>query len=372
MSKYRWGILGTGAIAHQFVEDLRTLPQAVLHSVHSRTYDKAENFADTYGFAFNHKELSAFLEDPDLDVVYIATPNHLHCEQAVQCLEAGKHTLVEKPMALNVEEAKRIAEAAKKSGKFCMEAMWSRFMPVYQEVKKLLQENAIGDIKLFSGELCQPMAYHPDRFRFDLAKGGGSLMDVGVYPLSMALMLLGKPERVEGVCRKGESGVDTTERISLYYDNGAIADIRASFDCKLANGIWIGGDQGAIEIPGPIYRPNRYYLETYSPSKKEQGGGSGIKSTLKKVPGFSKVAKSVREGILNPIRRSRKVNKLPYEGNGYGYEAQEAMNVIYRGERESRIMSLDDSIALVEITDQLRRDWRIVFPGIDNQEGSHD
>lgn len=366
MSMYHWGILGTGAIAHKFVQDLKNIPKANLHSVHSRTFDKAKKFAKKYGFNVNHEDLSSFLDDPELDIVYIATPNHLHCEQTIRCLDAGKHVLVEKPMALNVREARRIARAAEDSQCFCMEAMWSRFMPVYREVKNLLKEDVIGDVKLYSAELGHPMEYHPGRFRFDPAKGGGSLMDVGVYPISLTLMLLGQPERVEGVCRKGESGVDTTERISFYYGNGAIADIRSSFDCRLSNGVWIAGDKGAIEIPGPIYRPDRYYLEKYSPSPKEEGGSFGIRSTLRKVPVLSKAAKTVQEGIIKPFKRSRKKNKLPYEGNGYEHEAIEVMNAIYRGERESRIMSLEDSTAVVEITDQLRRDWDLVFPGIDN------
>jgi predicted dehydrogenase len=357
--KYRWGILGTGAIAHKFAADLADIPKAILHSVHSRTYDKAQKFAKKYGFENNHRELSSFLGDPDLDIVYIATPNHLHCEQTIQCLDAGKHVLVEKPMALNVREVKLIARAAEDSGRFCMEAMWSRFMPVYQEVKKLLKEDAIGDVKLCSAELGHPIAYHPDRFRFDPGKGGGSLMDVGVYPISLTLMLLGQPERVEGVCRKGESGVDTTERLSFYYENGAFADIRASFDCRLSNGIWIAGDKGAIEIPGPIYRPDRYYLENYTPSKKEEGDLK-LKSTL------SSMAKSVKESITNPFTSSRKMTKVPFEGNGYTHEAVEVMNAIYRGETQSRIMSLEDSSSVLEITDQLRKDWDVVFPGIDN------
>lgn len=358
MNEYKWGILGTGAIAHKFVEDLSSIPKAILHSVHSRTYDKAQKFAKHFGFDVNHRELASFLDDPDLDIVYIATPNHLHCEHAIQCLDAGKNVLVEKPMALNVREAKLIARAVEDSGRFCMEAMWSRFMPVYQEVKKLLKEDVIGDIKLCSAELGQPMAYHPDRFRFDPQKGGGSLMDLGVYPISMTLMLLGQPERVEGVCRKGNSGVDTTERISFYYENGAMADIRASFDCKLSNSIWIAGDRGAIEIPSPIYRPDRYYLENYTPSKKEEGE-LGLRSTLRKV------TKTVKQGLANP-NKSSKMTKVPFKGNGYTHEAVEVMNVIYRGETQSRIMSLEDSLAIVEITDQLRKDWELVFPGIDD------
>lgn len=366
MSEYHWGILGTGSIARQFVEDLGKLPKAVLHSVHSRTFDKAQAFARKYGFRDVHKELSSFLGDPALDIVYIATPHHMHCEQTVQCLDAGKHVLVEKPMAMNVREARRIARVAEESQLFCMEAMWTRFMPVYQKVRKLLKEDVIGDVKLFSAELGQPLTYSPEQFRFDLEKGGGSLMDLGVYPISLTLMLLGKPESVEGVCRKGESGVDMTERITLYYKNGAIADLRSSFECKLPNGIWIGGDKGAVEIPAPLYRPDRYHLEKYGPAKKEKGADFGFREKLRNVPVLGSAIRTLRKGVLKPFRRSRKMFRVPYEGNGYGHEAMEVMNVIYRGERESRIMPLEDSIAVVEITDRLRQEWELVFPGIDD------
>lgn len=327
MKEYRWGILGTGAIAHKFARGLKEIPEAVPYSVHSRTFDKALAFAESYNFKTTCKNLAPFLDDPDLDIVYIATPNHLHCEQAIRCMEAGKHVLVEKPIVLNVGQMNRIEKAAARTGRFCMEAMWMRFIPVYQQVQKILRAGELGQIKLFSAEFGEPIAYNPERFRFSLEKGGGSLMDLGVYPVSLALMLLGKPERVEGICRKAESGVDTLERFSFYYANGTIADLRSTFDCQLSNSVWIGGDKAAIEIPGPIYRPDRFNLRS---------------------------------------RNATEETRVPYEGNGYQYEALEVMEVLERGDKESSIMSLEDSRDVLEITDRLRRKWGVEFPGIDN------
>ncbi|HKK44717.1 MAG TPA: Gfo/Idh/MocA family oxidoreductase [Balneolaceae bacterium] len=205
MNNYRWGILGTGIIAHEFAKGLRFLSNAELYSVYNRTFEKAEDFSVKYGFRHTVKEFDSFLKDPKLDIVYIATPNHLHCEHAIRCMEAGKHVLIEKPMALNVSQAEQIIQVSRKNKRFCMEAMWSRFIPVYLKVKALLRQKAIGDAVFLNATFGHPIPYNQDRFRYSLEKGGGSLLDLGVYPISLALMLLGNPERVFGECRKAES-----------------------------------------------------------------------------------------------------------------------------------------------------------------------
>ncbi len=366
MSEYRWGILGTGAIAHKFAHDLKTVPGAILHSVHSRTFEKAGAFADNFGFHTNHKDLKSFLDDPQLDIVYISSPNHLHCRQAIQCLEAGKHVLVEKPMALNVKEGEEIVVAANKTGRFCMEAMWSRFIPVYLAVKELIGNGVIGEVKFMTGDFGFKLHYSPDQYRFSLASGGGSLMDVGVYPISLALMLLGDPERVEGICRKGPSGVDTMERISMYYKNGAVADIRSAFDCQLSNGIWVGGDKGAIEIPGPIYSPSRYYLNKYALPGSASAVTPGRLAKVRRIRALSGPLAFLLDDIAAPLRRMRSAARLPHEFFGYQYEAMEAMRSIDLGNRESLVMPLSETLAVLEITDALRRDWGISFPGIDD------
>lgn len=365
MSEYRWGFLGTGTIAHKFVTALKTVPGAILHSVYSRTHDNARKFAKKYGFVKSYTSYEAFLNDPDLNIVYIATPHHFHCKQAIQSMENGKHVLVEKPLALNVKEMQRIEEVAHKTRRFCMEAMWSRFIPVYQEVKNLLRQNTLGELKFFSADFGDAWTYNPDSRLFDPKSGGGSLMDLGVYPISLALMLLGTPDSVEGVCRKTKSGVDTLDRFILHYMDEAIADLGSSYECRLSNGVLISGERGMIEIPAPIYSPDRYKLIPYTPYHFQQVQGSGLREKLHSMPALSRILHLVGSNILSPIRNRKHLHKVPFESNGYQFEAREVMEVLDRGELESKIMPLQDSRAVLDITDQLRRDWGIIFPDID-------
>lgn len=362
MKNYNWGILGAGSIAHEFAKGLKLVPHAVAHSVHSRTYPKAVRFADLFDFKVTHKELNEFLNDDDLDIIYIATPNHLHCEHAIKCLEAGKHVLIEKPFALSVAQAQKIVTAARENQCFCMEAMWSRFMPVYQEVKKLLQERVLGEIKYFSASFGEAIRYNPESRLFDAETGGGCLLDLGVYPVSLALMLLGEPESVLGVCRKAQSGVDTHDHISLNYKNGAIADVRCSFDCKMPNTVWISGTHGSIEIPGPIYRPDCYRLNRYSPYEIQPFQGYSMRDKLHEIPLFSGLLHALGNYLMNPITKFKKTKRLNYLANGYQYEAHEVIRVLDYGEFESGIMPLSDSIATLKITDKLRNEWGVNYP----------
>ncbi|MEX2573017.1 MAG: Gfo/Idh/MocA family oxidoreductase [Balneolaceae bacterium] len=367
MRNYRWGILGTGSIACEFTKGLKSVPGAVLHSAHSRTYEKALLFADLFGFRTVHKELETFLNDPDVDIIYIATPNNLHSDHAIRCLEAGKHVLVEKPLALNVGQGQEIVRSAKRNRRFCMEAMWSRFMPVYREVRSLLKQRTIGKIEHVSAEFGEAMMYSPESRLFSLESGGGSLLDLGVYPISLALMLFGEPESITGVCRKAQSGVDTLDRISLYYKDGMVADLRSSFDCRLSNSIWIGGTEGSIEVPEPIYRPDKYRLKKYSPAKPASAPAYGIRDKLHQIPLFSRILSGLKHYLKEPVTRRRQTHRVKVGGNGYQHEAREVMRAVDNGETESEIMPLHDSLAVLKITDQLRREWGIRFPEIDTK-----
>lgn len=362
MRKMNWGVLGTGAVAFEFAKALTQVSGAEACAVYSRTYKKALQFSDHFRFKRVHKHLESFLEDPQLDVIYIATPNHLHCEQAIKCLKAGKHVLIEKPFALDVSQAKKIAETARQNSRFCMEAMWARFMPVYMDVKQQVQESAIGEIRFFSGSLGMAMPYDPKSRLYNLQAGGGCLLDLGIYPISLTLMLLGEPEQVAGICRKAETGADTLDRITLTYGNGAIADLQCSFECRLPNRIWISGTKGHIDIPGPVYRPNRYRLETYPAMAMEPNPGpsASLKEKLQNLPVIPEFIQKARRWV-DPLRESQQYKWLPYQGNGYQYEILEVMRALENGETESGIMPLSHSIAALKITDQLRSEWNIDF-----------
>ncbi|MDH3348482.1 MAG: Gfo/Idh/MocA family oxidoreductase, partial [Desulfobulbaceae bacterium] len=265
MADYRWGILGTGQIANEFAKGLYAAPGAVLHSACSRTVEKVSQFCSIYGIKNNYSDIDKFLADPELDIVYISTPNALHAQQAVRCLEAGKHVLVEKPFGLSFAQAQQVVNAARKSKTLCMEAMWSRFLPAYQQVFERVQQGGIGEIRYFSASFGNTRIFNPYTKLFDPASGGGSLLDLGVYPLSLALMFLGLPVEVEASGRKAASGVDGAMDITLHFENGASASIHCSVDSELPNRVWIGGDRGYAEIPAPIYRPTRYRMVRTTP-----------------------------------------------------------------------------------------------------------
>ncbi|MEX0648895.1 MAG: Gfo/Idh/MocA family oxidoreductase [Balneolaceae bacterium] len=367
MKNYNWGILGAGSIAWEFTKGLKLVPRSNTYSVYSRTYEKALKFSDLLGFEKTSMTFEAFLDDPDLDIVYIATPNNLHYEHAIQCLEAGKHVLIEKPIALCAWQAQEIEKTANENQCLCMEAMWSRFMPLYLEIKNLLQENVIGEIKYFSASFGEAMMYEPKTRIYNLKAGGGCLLDLGVYPISLALMLLGEPESVSGSCRKSESGVDTLDSFSLHYKNGAIADLQCSFDCKLPNNTWISGTNGSIDIPNPIYRPNRYRISKYHPYKIQSNPGYGTRDKLHEISFFSNMLHAIGNYMADPFRKFKQTKWVNFTANGYQYEALEFMKNLDRGELQSDIMPLSDSIAVLKITDQLRRDWGIDYPETKNK-----
>lgn len=366
MQRYNWGFFGTGKVAQEFAKGLKLTPNSNSYSVYSRTYQKALHFAKVFDFKFTHKELDVFLNDPDLDIIYISTPSNLHYEHAIKCLEAGKHVLIEKPFALNAVQAKEIMDTAQRNQLFCMEAMWSRFMPVYREVKKLINNNDLGEIKYFSASFGQPIKYNPNIRQFNLKNGGGCLLDLGVYPISLALMLLGEPEHVSGECRKASSGVDTMASISFHYKNDAIVDLRCSFDCQLPNNLWISGTNGSVNISSPIYRPHQYLIDNYTPSIHSINSNIGYtkREKLHANPHLSRILLLIKNYFLNPFDRFIKTKRKNILSNGYQYEAQEVVNSLDIGKLESSIMPLSDSLTVLKITDILREKWEIRYPEI--------
>ena len=205
---FQWGIVGTGGIARFFAADLSLLPDTSLAGICSRDVEKAKAFQSTFAAARTYADLDAMAADPDIDAIYVATPNALHAEQALRIIGHGKAVLVEKPLATSVADAERIASAAAEQKCFVMEAMWTRFLPAVQAARRLVDGGAIGTVRKIDAEL----AYRRDedagsRF-FDPGLGGGAALDLGVYPVSLALHFLGRPAKVSGRWQASKSGVD--------------------------------------------------------------------------------------------------------------------------------------------------------------------
>ena len=199
----RWGILGTGGIASTFAADLRLTDSGVVTAVGSRSQQSADRFADTFGIANRHPSYESLVADPDVDVIYVATPHPFHHDNAILALRAGKHVLVEKPFTMNAGEAREIVRVAREHGRFAMEAMWTRFLPHIAVIRDWLAQGTLGEIVTVTADHGQWFAEDPEFRLFAPELGGGALLDLGIYPVSFASMVLGTPTRIRLAERPG-------------------------------------------------------------------------------------------------------------------------------------------------------------------------
>jgi predicted dehydrogenase len=322
--KIRWGIIGTGNIASQFARGLAPVADAELVAVGSRSAASANRFGDTFNVPHRHASYEALANDPEVDVVYIGTPHSLHKENSLLCLEAGKAVLCEKPFTINAAEAEAVINKARQKKLFLMEAMWTRFIPSVVKLRELLAEGAIGEVRLFVGDLGFRGKLNPESRLFHLALGGGALLDVGVYPISLASMVLGKPRQITSMAHLGETGVDEQEAIIFGYEEGRLAMIYSAIRANTPGEAIIMGTQGQIRVHSPIFRPTRLTL-----SRNGQ-----------------------EDEILD----------IPYEENGYNYQAAEVMRCMRQGRIESEIMPHAETLEIMRTMDQIRAQWGLKYP----------
>ncbi|BAS15379.1 trans-1,2-dihydrobenzene-1,2-diol dehydrogenase [Arthrobacter sp. Hiyo8] len=226
-SPVRWGVISTGRIASTVVSDLALLPDAVLQSVSSRTQENADAFASEHGFQSAYGDdgglpgYQRLLQDPAVDVVYVATPHTSHFSAAKAALEAGKHVLCEKPLTINAREAEVLVRLAREKSLFLMEAVWTRFLPSVQRAAEIIASGELGEIRWLQADLGFPAPYNPESRLWRRDDGGGALMDVGVYPLTWALISLGRPESLTATAHLTDGGVDSETALTLSYPSGA-------------------------------------------------------------------------------------------------------------------------------------------------------
>ena len=354
----RWGIVGTGGIARGFADGLKALPDATLQAVASRTLDKAERFARGVGAVRGHGSYAALYADPEIDAVYIATPHHRHKDDCLQCLEAGKPVLCEKPFTVNAAEAREVAAKAREKDVFCMEAMWMRFMPLVQEAKRQVTSGALGEVRLLLADFAYPVAYDPKGRFFDPAKGGGALLDRGVYCLSLAYYLFGPPAQIVSQAGRAATGVDEQSAYTLSYPDGKLAVLYSGLRVRSTNTATIVGTQGRLTLTEPFIAPSHLRLLSYeepAPESESGGGnaGGGIAARLKQNP----LAVALYRAAKKATGGGEGVITLPVTGNGYNYEAAEVMRCLREGKIESQIMPLDETIQIMETMDKLRSEW---------------
>jgi predicted dehydrogenase len=309
----RWGILGTGGIAHTFAEDLRLTDSGVVGAVGSRSQEGADRFADEFGVEARHPSYEALVADSAVDVIYVATPHPTHRENAILALRAGKPVLVEKPFAMNAAEAAEIVAVAREEKLFAMEAMWTRFLPHVAQIREWLEAGELGEIVTVTADHGQWFAEDPGFRLFAPELGGGALLDLGIYPVSFASMILGRPNRIAAIVDPAFTGVDAQTSMAFGYESGAQAVLTCTLRAKSPTRAAIVGTEARIEIDGDFYAP----------------------ATVTLLP---------RAGEPTRIAST-------HEGRGLRHQADEVARRLAAGDLESPLMSLDESIAIMETMD---------------------
>jgi predicted dehydrogenase len=353
----RWGILGAGAIARQFARGLQALPDARLVAVASRTPARLEELSRQFAVERSYGDYSALVADPAVDIVYIATTNQLHREQSLLCLEAGKPVLCEKPFTITAAETREVIEAARRRRLFCMEAMWTRCLPLMRALPGLLETGTIGQIRILHADFGSRPPFAAENRFFNPSLGGGAMLDLGIYLLSFASFLFGAPRDVVSRASIGQTGVDEQASAILSYDGGRLATVSCSMLTPLPNEALIVGSRGQIRVHAPMYRARELSLSVYpergARERQPPGGAAGTR------PGWQRAGAALLARITKPVRPGRAGSTLyPFDGNGYHYEAAEAMRCLRAGELESPIMPLDETLEIMETMDAVRGQWR--------------
>ena len=317
------GILGAGGIAEMVAPALVALPEINCYAVASRTPGKGEAFAKTYGFKKVYTDYAQMLSDPEVELVYVATPHSHHYEHMKLCLEYGKHVICEKAFTMNRQQAEEVFAIAKQKGLFVAEAIWTRYMPSRKLVQDILDSGIIGKPNTLTANLSYVIA---DKQRiYDPALAGGALLDIGVYGLNFALMHFGRDiVRMESSVAKMETGVDGMETITLFYRDGRMAVLTHSVWCRSDRMGIIHGDKGYLVVEN-INNPQ-----------------------------------SVQ--VFDDEDRLIARYNVPEQVNGYEYEFREAVGCIAAGKLEPDSMSHADTLEVMELMDTLRRRWGVVYP----------
>lgn len=249
MSKFRWGVLGTGRIASWFCQDLRTLADAEVAAVGSRSLESAAAFAQAHAIPSAYASYEAVCADPTIDAVYVATPHTLHAANSLSALRAGKAVLCEKPLTTSAAECEALIAAARQSGGYLMEAMWTYFLPAIETAKRWVDDGLIGRLSHVRAELGYPVAYSASQREYDAGLGGGCLLEMGIYPVALARLFAGQAPRVlHAVGRRAANGVE--DDVAALFDYGDVtAALTSSFRCRLPNAAYVVGEEGYVVIP---------------------------------------------------------------------------------------------------------------------------
>ncbi len=324
MKTTNWGIIGLGKIAHKFAADLQLVPNAKLHAVASQSLDRAQVFAAQHNATYAHGTYDEIVNCPDLDVVYIATPHVLHCENTLLCLRHKIPVLCEKPFAMNLRQVQKMILTAQQHQTFLMEAIWTRFMPTIEKTLTLIEHGVIGEVLSIKADFGFNAPFDPQRRIFNQQLGGGALLDIGIYPAFLALLIMGKPSRIKAFAKMSTSSVDEEIGAVLQYEDGRLAHLHATIVSKTKTEAFIYGEKGTIHLH------TRWHEQT---------------------------SMSL---LLNGERPQH--FHFEYKGKGYHYEAAHVMDCLRSSKTESDLLPLQFSNDLTTLLDAIRKEAGIVYP----------
>ena len=317
MKRYKWGIIGAGWIANEFAEDLKLLPGAQLHAIASRSSERAATFAGKHNIPVSYGSWEEMSADPDIDIVYVATHHTHHFENSLASLEAGKAVICEKAFTMNRRELEVLVNKAKEKNVFLMEAMWSRFLPSTRKVLEIAQSGELGLLHDIYADFGEYNEYDPNHRIYDPAKGGGVLLDLGVYPLFLSLLMAGNAQKIEASARFAENGADQSCNMLIEHNNNIVSSLNCTF---LAN--------SAVEA-NLIFEEGWIRMESWWP-----------------FPNAITVHKRGQDPELI---------EFPEQGKGYHYEATEVMHCLDEGLTESPLLPLDFSLEIMGTLDNIRK-----------------
>lgn len=324
MTGLRWGILATGGIAHAFTSDLRTAGLTVT-AVGSRRPDAASTFAAEFEIPRAHGSYEDLVADPDVDIIYVATPHGRHLEDASLALQAGKHVLIEKAVTLDADEAVALRDIAAGAGLLAMEAMWTRYLPHMVRLRQLLAEGALGEVRSVFADHTQRISSDPAHRLNALELGGGALLDLGIYPMSFIWDVLGAPTSIHAAGRLGETGADTEVAASMTHASGAVSSFVTSSRAVGPNTAHIIGTDARIEIDAVWYTPTSFRV-------------------------------IAADGTVREEYRSE------VDGRGMQFQALYAEKLIAEGRRDSDLLPFDESVAIMGSLDEVRSQIGVAYP----------
>ncbi|MFC2120910.1 Gfo/Idh/MocA family protein [Bacteroidota bacterium] len=323
--KWNWAILGCGKIAEKFSLDLKLLSNARLYATASRSLEKAQNFANEYGYVKAFGSYKEMLSDPEVDIVYIATPHSFHRDHTILCLNNKKAVLCEKAFALNSTQVSDMVKSSKVNNTFLMEAFWTRFQPFFLELTKILKSGRLGNCKMMRSDFAFNGPYDPENRLYNLDLGGGSLLDIGIYPVFWALQSFGTPEKISATADFCHTGSEESIAITFQYPDGRIASLMSSFAVYTDTKTEFWCEKGFIQI-------------------KRDGTSSTILQ-IKESDGTEETLNFTNDKAF-----------------GYHLEAAHVMDCLDAGKIESDLLPLSFSLTLIETLDKIREAAGIVYP----------